>query len=430
MPLSADKLYEYLANEEDARVCEGISEAACREVPGNFLAIFVSQCLTKIGDAITSAKIVIPWMLAGVGAPAFFAGMLVPIRESGSLLPQLLIGGYVRRHAVRKWFYVIGSVLQGLVVLLLAAVFLYLQGRTAGLAVVGLLVLFSLARGLCSVASKDVLGKCIAKTRRGLLSGYCASAAGLITIAVGAAVLLQTQPSSGELVWLLLVAALCWFIAAIAFARVKEFPGASDGGGNAVKKALASLSILRTDGDFRRFVITRSLLMSSGLASPYLILLVRQSNAGNSLLSLGVFVIAGGIASLIGGVTWGKLADRSSRKLLAGCALLVFFLCAAAGFIASQSDLDATPLLLLLFFLLSLTHDGIRLARKTYIVDMADGNRRTDYVAVSNTLIGVLLLLVGAAGALLAQLSLTVVLGFYGVSSLLAFVMSLRLPEA
>ena len=107
-----DRLYEYLADEEDARVCRDISDHACKVVPGNFFIIFVTQFLTKLADALASAKVVLPWLLTSTGTPAFFSGLLVPIRESGSLLPQLFIGGFIRRHGIRKWYFVTGSVLQ------------------------------------------------------------------------------------------------------------------------------------------------------------------------------------------------------------------------------------------------------------------------------------------------------------------------------
>ena len=430
MALAAKELYEYLANEEDARVCEEISDAACRDVPGNFFTIFVAQFLSKLADALASTKIVIPWSLTSVGAPAFFGGMLVPIRESGSLLPQILIGGYIRQYSVRKWFYVTGSVLQGLVIAMMAWAVIMLEGMTAGISVTLLLTLFSLARGLCSVASKDVLGKTIPKRRRGLLSGYCASAAGFVTIAIGGALTLEARPGSEHTIWLLIVAAICWLSAAIAYSRVQEYAGESEGGASTLKQAISRLSILKTDQNFRRFVITRCLLMSSGLAAPYFIILAGQSGEAGSLLDLGVFVIAGGAASLISGVIWGKLADRSSRKLMIGCALLAFVLCSLASVLAYFLTTGYTPLLVGLFFLLSVTHEGVRLGRKIFIVDLAEGNRRTDYVAVSNTLIGALLLIIGGSGALLAQLSLSAVLAFYATSSLLACIVGLRLPEA
>ena len=240
----------------------------------------MAQFLSKLADALASAKIVIPWFLTSVGAPAFFGGILVPIREAGSLLPQLIIGGFIRQHPVRKWFYVIGSILQGLVIALMAWAVILLEGMAAGIAVTLLLVLFSLARGLCSIASKDVLGKTIPKKRRGLLTGYCASAAGFVTVVIGGALTLEPQPESNELIWLLMLAAACWFSAAIAYARVVEYPGEADGGANTLKQEFGSLSILKTDVDFRRFVVTRCLLMSSGLAAPYFIILAGQSGCG------------------------------------------------------------------------------------------------------------------------------------------------------
>jgi len=425
-----DRLYEYLADEEDARVCTDISDSACREVPQNFLWIFVSQFLTKLGDALASAKIILPWLLSSVGAPAFFSGLLVPIRESGSLLPQLIIGGLIRRRRVRKWFFVAGAALQGVAVAGIAWAGLQLQGALAGGVVLLWLVLFSLARGLCSVASKDVLGKTIPRSRRGLISGYCASAAGLVTLVVGGLLWFSSRPDSDVYALLLLTGAGCWLLAALSYSRIIEYAGATDGGGNALKQAFASLALLKTDIAFRRFVVVRCLLMSSGLAAPYLIILAQQSSGERSLLNLGIFIFAGGIADLVSGVAWGKFADRSSRRVLLLTALLTCAICAMAGLIAWHRWVDGIWPILGLFFLLCVTHQGVRLGRKTYVVDLASGNRRTDYVAVSNSVIGVMLLLVGLAGALLAQISLPAVLGGFAATSLLALLIGRGLPEA
>ncbi|MBT8435055.1 MAG: MFS transporter [Gammaproteobacteria bacterium] len=424
-----ESLYEYLADEEDARVCKDIPDSACREVPGNFFAIFVTQFLTKLGDSLASSKVVLPWLLTSVGAPAFFAGILVPIRESGSMLPQLFIGGFVRRYPLRKWFFVLGSALQGIAVCGIAWVGLSFDGYTAGVLVTLLLVVFSLSRGLCSVASKDVMGKTIPKTRRGLLTGYCSSASGLVTIGVGAGFLFVTSPDADNYAMLLFAAGLCWIVATLTYARVNEYRGATEGGGNAFEAALASLSLLRRDAVFRNFVVTRCLLMSSGLAAPFLIILAREASADSSLLNLGLFIIAGGVAGFCSGVVWGKLADLSSRKVLMLTAAATCFICAVASGLALTANSNSLWLVLGLFFLLSVTHEGVRLGRKTYLVDMAAGNRRTEYVAVSNSIIGLLLLIVGLAGAVLAQFSLVAVLALFALSGLLAVLTGLRLPE-
>ena len=100
-PDTIDQLYGLIANEEDARVCKDIPEEACREVPRNFFLILFSNVLTKLGDLLISPKTVLAWLMSAVGAPALVA-WLVPIRESGSMVPQMVIAAWVRRRLVRR----------------------------------------------------------------------------------------------------------------------------------------------------------------------------------------------------------------------------------------------------------------------------------------------------------------------------------------
>ena len=180
-----ETVYDVLTDEEDARICDDIDEAACRERPLSFLLILASSFLTKLGDALSSPKTTLAWAATAVGAPAFVLGFLVPIRESGSMIPQLFIGSYIRQLAVRKWVWGAGSVVQFLAVAAMGLVVLSLEGAAAGWALLALVTLFSLARGFCSVASKDVMGKTIPKPKRGQLTGWSASLAGAVSIGVG-----------------------------------------------------------------------------------------------------------------------------------------------------------------------------------------------------------------------------------------------------
>ena len=281
-PNSLDRLYSFLVEEEDARVCEDIPEAACTQVPGNFFKIGAAQTLTKLADELGNAKTVLPWLLGSVGAPAFWIGFLVPIRESGSLLPQLVISAAVRRRPKRKGAWILGAILQALALAGMAASALLLQGWVAGWVIVGLLVLFSLARGLASVASKDVTGKTIPKTRRGRLTGWTTAVGGLLTLGLGGtmAVLLAGDPSLAVLATILLLAAALWVVASGIYASISEEPGATEGGRAALREALDRLDLLRTDAPFRRFVMVRALLISTGLAAPFYVSLAREHGAG------------------------------------------------------------------------------------------------------------------------------------------------------
>ncbi len=81
------------------------------------------------------------------------------------------------------------------------------------------------------------------------------------------------------------------------------------------------------------------------------------------------------------------------------------------------------------FFCLGIAHAGIRLGRKTYIIDMAGGNKRTDYVAVSNAVIGGILLIGGGALAALSFLSPEALILLLACASLAGALLGLGLPE-
>ena len=81
-------------------------------------------------------------------------------------------------------------------------------------------------------------------------------------------------------------------------------------------------------------------------------------------------------------------------------------------------------------FVLTVAHDGIRLGRKTYIIDIATPENRRDYISISNTCMGILLLVTGGLGSLLATISLSWSLGLLIIMGVLGIITSIRLPEA
>lgn len=430
-PRWVEGVYERLTQDDDGRVCKAISDDACRETPGNFMHMLVANTLSTLADSVASAKTTLPWLVLHLGAPGWLNSLLVPIREAGSMLPQLLIGAVVRSLPARKGIWVAGGVVQGACLAALAVVAFTLQGLTAGIAIVLLLTLFSLARGACSIAYKDVQGKTIPKTRRGVLSGWIASIAGALSMAVGLGLgLLPESASASVFVGLLGGGAVLWALAAWSFSRIVEFPGATEGGVNGMAEALGKLSLLRTDAPFRHFVLARALAMGSGLAAPFYVALARES-LGEALALLGVFIVLEGLAGLVSSPIWGRWSDRSSRQVFAAASTLAALLSIAVA-VAAWVGLSGSAAMVfypLAFFGLGVAHAGVRLGRKTYLVDMADGNQRTDYVAVSNTVIGALLLLTGAVGALAALVSVPGTVLLLGLCGLLGAGMSLRLKE-
>lgn len=430
------RVYSLLVEDEDARVCRDIPDAACREQPRAFLLQWLAQSLTKLGDSLASSRLVLAWMLSSLGSPAFFISLLVPVRESLALLPQLFVASALRRHPRRKHFWVWGSVGQGIALALMAAAVMFLEGGALGVVVITLLALFSLARGVCSVAAKDVLGKTVARTRRGRLTGLSASVAGGITLLVAIGLMLEPGLSRGDqapallFAVILAVAAVLWWLAALAFAGIPEVPGSTEGGGDAIVEALASLSLLRTDRRFRDFVVARGLLISTAFAIPYLVVIAQQ-NAGRAVAGFAALMLAEGLAGLLSGPLWGRWSDVGANRVMAAAAALsLLAILATLALEAWQPAwLSVAGVTGSLLFLAAVSHHGVRVGRKTYLVDMASSDKRASYTAVSNTVIGVLLFAGGALGVVDAVYGTRAVLWLLSALALLAVWRSLRLPD-
>jgi len=432
-----NQIYSFLVEEEDARVCRDIPDSACQEQPRAFVLQLAAQTLTKIGDALTSSRLVLAWMLSALGSPPIFISLLVPLRESLSLLPQLLVAQVVREHAVRKMFWVWGSVVQGLALALMVPAVLLLREFALGLVVVILLAFFSLARGVCSVAAKDVLGKTVSKSRRGRLNGLSASAAGAVTLAVAVLLLLApglagegAEGDAGLFAGILGLAALLWLFAAVVYAGVPEVPGSTEGGSNAIIEALRSLSLLSSDRQFRNFVVARMLLISSAFAIPYIVVMIQRAAEGQ-LLSFAALLLAEGAAGLLSAPFWGRWSDTGAHRVMAAAAAIsVAVMLVALGLHWLLPEAIGMVLVAsLLLFGAAVAHQGARVGRKTYLVDMASSDNRAQYTAVSNTVIGLFLFSGAGLGVIDALYGTASVLLFLALVGILAVWRSLSLPS-
>lgn len=396
-----ENLYNRVTGDEDARVCKDIPESACNDQPRNFFAYLVANALSKVADEIASAKLIIPWVFGMLSVPAIFTGFLVPIREGGVLIPQLLIAAVVRKMPVRKYVWLLGALLSAFSLFGMAYAAVAFEGTAAGFAILSMLVVFSLSRGLCSVSAKDVLGKTVSKSRRGALMGWSTSISGIAVLLLGLWMGTVDLANAGMSVFagLLITGGVFWIIATLVFATIIEQPGATEGGGNAISVAVKQLQLLKTDIPFRKFVTARALLLSVALAQPFYVLIVHDNVDGN-LLGLGALIIANGLASSLSAPFWGYMGDKSSKRVMAiatvGSGLLgIFTYIALLGewqWVINEYGFAA------IFLVLNVMHGGARLGRKVYLVDMATGENRAAYVAVSNTVIGLLMLVGGLVG--------------------------------
>ncbi len=431
MATSIEKeLYELLTGDDESRVCTDIPDAACRDQPRNFMIHMVSLAATKTGDGLADPKLVLAWVLGALGAPAAAIGLLVPVRESLALLPQLLIAPRIRAMARRKWVWVFGSTLQGIAVLAMGHVVLSLEGAAAGWSIVALLMIFALARSCCSVSYKDVLGKTIDKGRRGTATGTAGSLAAALVLLFGALLSFGILPlTTASIAGVLLVAGAVWIAAGVLFSMLSEEAGASDGG-KGLSMVLDQFSYIREDPDLRWFLLTRSLLIATALAPPFMLALAGEDGE-RRIDALGSFVIASALAGMTGSYVWGRLADRSSRQVLM-LAALVGAVATGGVAVTTWLGLATTSLPLVMpvaVFVLILAHQGVRLGRSTHVVDMADENSRAAYTALSNSVIGMVLLAGGVFGLIAEAIGYAGVLGLFATMCLAAVAAAAKLSE-
>ncbi|MGB6219516.1 MFS transporter [Haloferula sp.] len=394
----------------------------------NALLIVLGQTSSKLGDVICNAKTVLTWLMGVIGAPPALTALLVPIRESGSMLPQAFVSGFVKRVRRRKWVYAAGAVGQTLCLIGMGLAALFLKGTAAGIAVILALAIYSLARCLCSISSKDVLGKTLPKGTRGRITGSAASISGFLSLGAAVFVLLAMDRSASQETygWMILGGSALYLVTATALGFVKEEPSEETEKDLLTDfKERARMAV--ADPVLRKFIVARTLLLGSALASPYLVILSQQQ--GFELRSLAAFVLAGGLASALSSLLWGKLSDRLSRQAMAlggGIAGIVGLLGVAIGIWmpAIASSVWTWPTL---FFLLNLGYAGVRIGRKTYVVDASEGDQRTDYVSTSNTLIAIMILIMGVLGSALQSLDVLAALAGFSLLCLAGSACSLSL---
>ncbi|MFC4351238.1 MFS transporter [Fodinicurvata halophila] len=428
-----ERLYAVLAGDDSQdRACDAIPERACTSVPANFFLNLLNGVCTKLAEQLVSPGLTLPWLLTAIGVPASMVGFLSPIKQVGALLPQLFVAARIRQLARRKWVWLGAGVFQSFCLLLMIPAVLLLSDWAAGLTVLGLLTLFSIASGAGSVSFQDVMGKTIPKGRRGRLLANRAAFGGVLTLAAGLGLrfFLNEEGNAGHYILLLGTAALLWMVAACLFAAIREVPGEQQGGRNAIEEAGKGMTLVRQVNGYRKYLSARAALTSVEVAMPLFVLHAYQ-RVSEGMSALAVFIVSVGLASILSSPFWGKLSDQTARRVMiqaGGMGVIAGFLALILGWLGPEqlSVYSYAPV----FFLLGIAEAGARLGRKTYLVDAAPTEERPLYVAFANSAIGLVALVLGGLGILADLLTPASALVAFIVLAFLGLLLSYVMPEA
>ncbi|GEA07836.1 MFS transporter [Alteromonas sp. KUL42] len=367
----------------------------------------------KLADLLISVKTTLTALFIMIGAPAWMIGWLVPIRESGALLPQALLGVYLRRHSARHVVWRTGMCVQFFSVFLTFFSVLVFEGKflaevnskgawVGGMILVALMCL-SLGRAACSLTVKDIEASVAKKGERGNLIGLASTASGLVTLLIALPLYIFNDALNLYFVaGIVGFSALAFFVSLVVIWPIETYVDVSEHQSKGIK--------LHVDTTVYKFILVRGIFVHSALVAPYF-LLQKEADVQDYL---PIYIAAEALASLLSSLIWGAVADKSAKLTLqiAGGLALV----ACLGLLLIQSEHVVVSAVL--FFILAVAHAGVRTGRKTYSLDIKEGHDRTMLVGLSNTAIGIILLAFGGFYALLTpMLSFSVV---YIMSAMLA----------
>ncbi len=370
--------------------------------------------LNKLADLLISAKTTLTALLISIGAPVWMIGWLVPIRESGALLPQVLISIYLRKHTQRHLVWRVGMLTQTLSVFCMLLAVILFSGGLAGTLILISLVFLSLGRSACSLIVKDMEADVAKKGERGNLIGIASTVSGMVTLVIAIPLTIYDGSLSSNVLLIVLCGSLLSFVLTlICVWPVKTTVDVGD-------KEEKAFSI-DFDATVYKFILVRGLFVHSALVAPYFMI---EKN-GDVKELLPIYIGAEATAALLSSIIWGKIADKSAKLTLQISGLLAIISC--IGLLTLQTTTVVTSALL--FFLLSVSHAGVRTGRKTYSLDVKEGHERTELVGFSNTAIGMILLAFGALyAALTPVLTFSVVYIMAGML-LLAIITTVILPD-
>ncbi|WP_158771533.1 MFS transporter [Paraglaciecola sp. L1A13] len=356
-----------------------------------FVRLVVISTMTKLADILISAKTTLPWIMTSIGAPSWMISLLVPIRESGSLIPQWPLKQRIQEFIKRQRVWRVGVFIQALAIMGMIPAVAWFEPFYAGLSVLILLTMLSLGRALCSLTMKDMEGVLIAKGRRGKLVGIASGISGLLSLlSAGALILGKDQFDQVWLLFIIGIASLL-FIATLPVSLALDAQVQPEHN----KQKHSFIETLKGDRALAHLIISRCLLLHSALVAPFF---VSITSSQDDTFQLPYFIAASSMAAFLSSYLWGTWSDKSAVLTIRIASMICVV--ASGGFYLCI-DIASLWLNVGLFFLLSVGYAGVRTARKTYLLDIASGDTRTQYVATANTVVGYVLLAFGGIYAVL-----------------------------
>jgi hypothetical protein len=409
--------------------------------------IIVTLVLSKLTDILLSAKTTLPTLLNSLGAPSWMLGFLVPLRESGSLLPQAMMSAWLTTKSDRRVPWVVSMLIQtsfiAIMILVPLSVLPFFMnentesyGLLSGAVVLTALIGLSLARAMTSLTMKDIQGEHLNKGKRGNVVGIASMSAGILSL-LFALVMMWSGKLNEQVI--LIIAILCFVAMLLSVMALKSLE--TDVEVKSKHKDKSTIKNLTTaniksyldtfSGELGRFILVRSCFVHTALVAPFYIAWASSLSTQGGIVTLSSFIVAQASATILSSYIWGALSDRNAKLTMQLGAAIVVLICVVTVVVIHFNLAQAVHSFWFIagYFLISVGHEGARSGRKVYALDIKEGSDRTDFIGKANTAIGVVILTLGAFYSGLTFAGNTVVFSVIILGLLLGLLLSLAMKN-
>ncbi len=419
------------------------TERETRAAARNFRLGVLNGLLFTVADRLMDPTLVLAAFVSHLTQSPFWLGLILPITDGGWFLPQFWISGYLQNQRRKITLYRrVARVRASLWLVMVTALCVVRSPAWLLAAFMLTYTLTSLSSGLSGLSFLEVVGKTIPGRRMAEFFARRLAAGG--AAAVAATLLVRwLVDDAGPLSFPLNFALLFGIAALFAYGALAAFSQVEEPADEVVQPPASwrmqtrrAWQILRTDLNYRRFLLLRTMLLVAGSAPPFFAVYVER-RLGGPVSMVGVYLAVYTTSNLLAHVGLGRLSARLGLRRLIGLATSAGLLMTAAvlalALLAGPLHLSGTAASLWLvpvFVLYGLRESGVGIAGQSLLLDIAPPSERSLYVGFTNTLLGVVLLATGVSGVLVAALGFTALFVVTTAAHGLALLSAWRMREA
>lgn len=410
-----------------------------REIRRSFILGVVNGALFEFAERLIDPPLVLTWFVSRWTSSNLLVGLVAPLGDAGWFLPQVFIAGLVQRMPRKKLSYTLASVIRAISWLLVAAAVWLVDDPT--LMLVAFFTLYGVARlaaGLGGLGFFEVVAKTIPANRRGSFFAWRLLTGGLLGLGAGVVTreVLNRFPFPHGHALLFVIYNAVIIPAMLAIIIIREPPGTAVSRTPTLRQQLRRAGqLLRTDAVFRRYMGMRTALGLAGIALPFYGVYARNV-LGAPEGMVGIYVTVRVAAGLMANLPWGSMGDRKGNRLVTlwlslGNAFTSLLALMLAGWVAlSPSRGPWLPYLALpLFFLNGALTPASTLVGSNFLLELVPEAERPLYLGLSNTLIGIIVLISGLGGLVVDLLGYAGLFSLSALLCLLAWWWARGLPE-